>query len=385
MLHPFVSLIARTRSAAPSPWLETAPEPSTRVLPRGPAPRGRTVLTLLVMLALGACISARRPDQVEELLGQALRAAEAHHEFELDPEAAVILDAIAEVDDGFPGLQELNEDLDPDARIGVVRGRFGMNYKQRPPLERSARARAWLWLPDRIFDLLDIVTVGAHFGVGAFSDAHLTRAFQVAGGLRSTGGVGLHDHRSLGMKSQAEAGLTFVAVGSYTYAGSLVGTTGTRSVSDTAYGLHQPFSPLYQELRDYWAVGGSGTAGIVGFEADFHPLQLADFFAGLVGVDLLNDDLAHTRSLKLDGVERKLVAELQRLRWAPRILAAYHEAKQAGTLASSERVPATSEPGEGSPSDWTPVTPDSDPLPPQETVPAAPQPDPPPSPGSAPW
>jgi hypothetical protein len=183
------------------------------------------------------------------------------------------------------------------------------------------------------------VTVGVHFGPGAFADGHVTRALQVGAGFRTTGGLGVHDHRSLGMKSQAEAGLTLIALGAQSYAGALMGTTGTRSSSDSAKGLHRPSAPLYQELRDYWAIGASGTAAIFGVEVDFHPLQLADFLAGIVGVDFLNDDLAHTRSLKLDAVDNRLLADIWRVRSSTSTLEAYRESRHSGALSRNRRGP----------------------------------------------
>jgi hypothetical protein len=217
----------------------------------------------------------------------------------------------------------------------MQRSVLGMNRKFRPQVERSLHTRALLWLPDRLLDLLDVVTVGVHLGPGAFADAHVTRGLQVAAGFRTTGGLGVHDHRSIGMKSQAEAGLTVIAVGAHSYGGALMGTSGTRGSADSSKGIHRPTAPLYQQLRDYWAVGASATAGILGLEIDFHPLQLADFFAGIVAFDFLNDDLAHTRGLKLDAVEEKVLADLWRVRSSKATLAAYLEGTR--FRASSEK------------------------------------------------
>ncbi len=297
--------------------------------------------TLCCLLASG-CVTHRTPVQVDDLLAQALLAAVTHHEFDQDPEAAVLIDSIAEVDPSYPELRELNEDIDPMARIGLEWTALGMNRKPRPQLERSLGRRALLWLPDRLLDLLDIVSFDVHFGPGAFADVHVTRALQVAGGFRATGGLGIHDQRSIGMKSQADAGLTLIALGTYTYGATLVGTSGTHGSTDSWSGLHQPSSPLYQELRDYWALGASATAVFIGAEADFHPLQLADFLAGLVGIDFLNDDFAHTRGLKLDPVEAKLIAEIRRLRRSEETVAAYLDAKHLPPASLTTPQPASS-------------------------------------------
>jgi hypothetical protein len=283
---------------------------------------------VLCCLLLNACAFNRTPDQVEDLISQAFRAAEKHHEFQMDAEAALLMDAISAVDQDYPGLRDLTDDLDPGALEGMQRSMLGMNRTFRPQVERSAHTRALLWIPDRLLDLLDVVTVGVHLGTGAFADAHVTRAVQVGAGFRTTGGLGVHDHRSIGMKSQAEAGLTVIAIGAHSYAGALIGTSGTRGSADSSKGIHRPSAPLYQQFRDYWALGANATAGIVGVEVDFHPLQLADFLAGIIGFDFLNDDLAHTRGLKLDAVENKLLVDLWKVRSSRPTLAAYQEEKR---------------------------------------------------------
>jgi hypothetical protein len=317
----------------------------------------------LCLALLSGCASPR-PDQVEDLLLRAYRAAETHHEFELDPEAAVLLDAVSFVDPEFRGLNELREDLDPNAWAGVERSALGMNHKIRPRVRRTPARRALLWLPDRFLDLVDVVTVSVHMGTGAFADAHLTRALQASAGFRTTGGLGLHEHRSLGMKSQAETGVTLVAIGAQTYAAGLVGTSGTFGTADSSSGMHTPMSPMYQDLRDYWALGGSVTLGFFGAELDLHPLQLADFFAGFAGFDFLNDDFARTRGLRLDRVEARLLTELRRLESDRRALADYLEAKRLGRLTTGRPAP-TAPPARS-------ATPGSAPSPPAEAMPAAP-------------
>lgn len=301
-------------------------------------------VAVLGALLLAACASPRPPDQVDELLRQSLRAAEAHYEFDRLPEAAVLLEAILAVDADYPGARELESDLGFEALEGLERSLLGMNRRIRPPVTRPGWCRALLWLPDRLLDLLDVVTFGVHLGPGAFADAHVTRGFQFLGGFHSTGGLGLHDYRSLGLKTQAEAGLTVVAFGSHAYGGALVGTTGTHAATDASAGLHRPMAPLYQGFRDYWALGVNATAAIVGVDVDFHPLQLADFVAGFAAVDFLNDDLAHTRGLELDAVESELIAELWGAWSSEATLEAYREARDAGTLPSGRRPEPVPEP-----------------------------------------
>ncbi len=283
-------------------------------------------------LVASACAPTRSPERVDYLLSRALSAAHAKQQAGMDAEAAVMLNAVASVDPSYPGLAELDAALDPAVRRGMDRGLLGMNRKLRPRVERSGRTRALLWLPDRLLDLLDVATFGVHMGTGLFADAHVTRAGQVSGGLRSTGGLGVHDHRSIGMKSQAEAGLTVIAAGAQTYGGALVGTSGTIGSADSLAGLHNPSDRLYQEFRDYWAVGASATLLFIGVEVDLHPLQLADWFAGFAGIDFLNDDFGRTRSLRFDAGEPMLLREVWNTQASKRTLEAYRQATDSGAL-----------------------------------------------------
>jgi hypothetical protein len=282
---------------------------------------------------LSGCATHYTPDQIDDLLARTLQAAQARHDAGMDAEAAVITQAISGLDPSYPGLQDLALRIDPAVRDNMSRNLLGMNRKLRPEVDRRVWVCALLYLPDRILDLIDVVSVGVHLGTGVFADSHLTRALQLAGGFRSTGGLGLHDHRSLGIKAQAEAGITLVSLGAQGFTGALVGTSGVHDTADGLAGLHRPSSRLYQEFRDYWAIGGSATAVLVGAEVDFHPLQLADFLAGFLTIDFLNDDFARTRRLQLDAVEPVLIAEIGKVRRSSRAREAYHAAKASGELA----------------------------------------------------
>ncbi len=293
-------------------------------------------LSAFVCLLQGACASGRTPQQVEDLLTDAVEAAWTLHESELDPEAAVLWNAISAVDRRYPGLSALERSLDPGLISRLDRSLLGMNRGLRPPTERPRSTRIQLWLPDRLLDLLDVVTLSVHLGPGLYADQHVTRGLQVAGGLRSTGGIGLHETRSLGLKSQSEAGLMVLAGGAHGYGGALIGTSGLRAASDDTFGLQRPTDELYQEMRDYWAVGASATVLFVGAELDFHPLQLADFLAGFVGLDFLNDDFGRTRGLELDPVESNLLAELGEVRRSRKSVEAYLASTAAAAPAGPE-------------------------------------------------
>jgi hypothetical protein len=295
-------------------------------------------------LVLGACATYRTPGEVEQILSRGVSAANARHLAGMDPEASVMMHAVSAVDAEFPGLAELRDSLDPAVLGRLDRGWLGQNRRLRAGASRPVWLRALLYVPDRLLDLGDVVSFGLNWGPGAFLDYHVTRALQASVGARSVGGLGWHDQRSLGLKSQAEAGLTLIAVGAQSHAGALLGTSGAIASAGEITGLHRPSDRIYQELRDYWAIGGGGTVGLMGAEIDFHPVQLADFLAGLVTIDFLNDDFATTRGLRLNPDESLLVRQIWTVRASRKTLEGYLDAKRAMPRGSDVEPPVVGDP-----------------------------------------
>jgi hypothetical protein len=94
------------------------------------------------------------------------------------------------------------------------------------------------------------------------------------------------------------------------------------AANDTLAGLHRPSSKFYQRLRDYWAIG-FGLTAIGGLDFDFHPVELADLVVGLAAFDLLNDDFARTRGLRLRRSERNLLYALHQIKQSEKTMQAY--------------------------------------------------------------
>ena len=187
---------------------------------------------------------------------------------------------------------------------------LGANRPLRAPAVRPPAVRALLYLPDRLLDLADLVSFDLHLGFGLYANLHATRALQAGLGARGITGVGWHERRSLGLRAQEDSGFALLAVGAEATSGTLSGTSGIFSWSETLAGLQRPEHVLYQEVRDYWAVGGAATLLILGIDFDLHPLQVADFAAGWLTADFLGDDFASTRALALTRYERELLRDL---------------------------------------------------------------------------
>lgn len=325
------------------------------------------LLTLSSYLLFAACASSPSPGQVQGLLADAYAAAEAHARAGRDHEAALLLTSVHEIDPELEGLDALRAEVDPNAFASMESGWLGSNRKLRPRADRSIVARVALYLPDRLLDLLDVVSVDAHMGYGFFVDAHVTRAVQAAGGFRSVAGLGLHEHRSLGGRAQIEAGLNVLPVGAQTFTGGLAGTSGALGIADHFAGLHRPDSRLYREYRDYWSVGAAGTVLFVGVDGDLHLAQLADFLLGFAGIDLLNDDFARTRGLGLSRSERLISANLSRVRGDPRAVEGYlarvEAARTENDDALADSMPAPTTTPRATPAPLAGPTPPASPAP----------------------
>jgi hypothetical protein len=142
--------------------------------------------------------------------------------------------------------------------------------------------------------------------------------------------LGWHTKRSLGLLGKAEAGLSAVAAGAQTYNAAQVGTSGIQAGAYHQAGLHRPTDPLYQEMRDYWAVGADATVIFLGLSWDVHPVELFDFVGGFFLKDFLNDDLSSTHGLRLTKDDKRHIRRvLDIIRTHREELELYHKAKEA--------------------------------------------------------
>jgi hypothetical protein len=280
-------------------------------------------------LALGCATARVPPAEVRATLDEAVAAAHGHAEVGDDAEAADLLDAVLRIDPEHAGARGLRAALPAGIRGVTSHPWLGSNFARRPSAERPPLARALLFLPDRLLDLLDVASFDVHVGSGLYADVHATRALQVAGGFRSTDGLGWHDHRSLGSLGRSESGVTVVAVGAHALDARLAGTSGVVRGSDAIAGLHRPDADLYQRFRDYWAVGASVTLLLLGLDVDLHPVELADFALGWATLDVLHDDLAATRSPRFTERDRALLARLADMARSEETVSLYRERRGA--------------------------------------------------------
>jgi hypothetical protein len=273
----------------------------------------RIPLALLAVFALSACTTMPSQQIIDDVLQTTVNVADARYQEGNVPESAVLLNAVRRIDADYPGVADLQAKLGPMEDQVTNRGRLGINRRLRTRVDANPLIRLILYAPDRVFDLLDLVTFDVHFGPGVFADVHVTRRIQAAAGLRATMGVGAHDQRSIGLKNQSEAGVSVLTFGTQTVAGTTVGTSGVHTGAESMAGLHSPRNSIYQDFRDFWAIGVSVTAGLAGAEVDIHPLQLFDFIGGILLLDFARDDFGTTRGLNFSSIENDLLQNLSEI------------------------------------------------------------------------
>lgn len=269
-------------------------------------------LLILTCCFLPGCVNTgtRKPLMVEGLLAQARRDAEALAQagdwYGARRISDLVLRAVPE-DEAMSALRASTPE--PVAAL-LEPSHVGSNRARRLPVERPLWQRIALYLPDRLLDLCDVVSFDLAFGIGLFADVHVTRAAQLGAGARTSLGLGWHEGRSLGRLLLAESGMSYLGQDVQAFGGGTSDVFGIGRLD----GMHSPLDPLYQDWRDYWAVGAGAHLVFLGVSVDVHPLQLADFVAGLVGLDWLDDDMARTRATPSLGRERaRLMIALQEL------------------------------------------------------------------------
>jgi hypothetical protein len=274
------------------------------------------LLALLPVLVTG-CATQYSTREVDHYVSEALISAQEHIEKGSHDEALQFTRAVLRIDpenaDAIALESQLGSDITKDRFIPSA---LGVNKSKRLPIERSTGSKILLYLPDRFLDLWDIVSAEIHFGPGVYANAHATRAVQAGGGVRAVAGFGWYDQRCLGGQLETESSISLLCCGASAHQGERVGSSGLRSGTQMKFGFYAPGDLVYQDFRDYWAVGGSCTALLLGVSAGIHPIEIADFFLGFAAIDLGNDDFSHTRRIKLNRLDRKLLRALAKIHYS---------------------------------------------------------------------
>ncbi|GJM21116.1 MAG: hypothetical protein DHS20C15_10310 [Planctomycetota bacterium] len=244
----------------------------------------------MLCLVVGACGSplSRRPEQIHGIVEGV--AADAWQLARGDQPMAALraARAVDRVDPERDLETSVRAQLSPEAlaraeRPGAWRG-------MREPQERPLWERAALWLPDRVLDVFDLISLEFDLGVGLRVDAHITQYLPLMLGESKGVGVGWHPERSLGLALFQRSN----SLGYERYL-ALAGTRSGLVASGSSEHLPDENAPYYADLGDRWGVGLNAHLVLVGASVEVHPLQFWDLLAGFVGFDPWDDDTARTR------------------------------------------------------------------------------------------
>jgi len=258
----------------------------------------RSLLAVGLLLLATGCVNLapRSPLQVDAVVRQAARDARALAAAGEWVGAARLSAALARVRPDLELHAEIQAGMPDDVHALFEPDLSGPNDALRLPREASVGRRILYWVPDRLLDLLDVVSFDLGVGPGLLANAHVTRWGGLGAGARASLGVGWHEGRSLGLRVLNEQAWSVPGYAQGALLGFTHGTGPSRVGAERFDGCPCTSTQLHSTWRDPWAVGVEAHLLLVGASVAIHPLQLLDFVGGIFLVDGLDDDLATTRA-----------------------------------------------------------------------------------------
>lgn len=149
-----------------------------------------------------------------------------------------------------------------------------------------------LYIPNRIVDITDIMTMSAGFGPNVRLNIRATRVMQLGAGTETTAKIIKGYNRQYGAALERGSDAAFMCIATE----DTERTDVTGSVKEYWYkssgvpSLSDPIYSFYTGSRDYWDLGFDLGLGIVEFGFGLHPVEIADLVTGFFFIDLKGDD-----------------------------------------------------------------------------------------------
>ncbi len=149
-----------------------------------------------------------------------------------------------------------------------------------------------MYIPNRIVDAMDMFSISLAFGPTARGEVWCTRAFSFGAGTGVLAKAAKAYNRQYGFGLESGWETSFIAVSSEQK--ELSHSIGT--LQDYSYyssGCPNTSERIYNfntGERDYWSAGLTGGCGIAEVSGEFHPVEIFDFFAGFLFIDVKGDD-----------------------------------------------------------------------------------------------
>ncbi len=230
------------------------------------------------------------------------------------PKAMKLALAVLEAEPENKKAEEIKQkalEANPELAIFLDKKWLGSNLSDRIPKENVGILKQILfYCPNRILDFLDIFTVEVGGGAGIGLKVQAT-GWVEAGAKASAGEIMLGiDRRHLSAVSRMNDYLIIGPEGVEFLMEAGASTNWFFARLEPSAGFKMPTDKKYQKARDFWAIGFEKQVFPFSLRCEFHPVEIADFFSGWIGVDFINDDLGTSKGFSLNREDSKAVQEL---------------------------------------------------------------------------
>lgn len=210
-------------------------------------------------------------------------------------------------------LQDKAIEAEPETSILIHKSILGANLNDRISNTNFPWfGRILLYIPNRFLDFLDLFSLEGGLCDGVGAKVKVTDAASL-GAQVSLGEImfGLN-RRHLSARGTVEEFFEFFPFGfSYTAEGRGY-TGGAYGISIPHAGIKRPTDRIYQRARDYWGVGAQIEFFVPAALLEVHPVEIFDFFAGLIFFDPLKDDIGVSRGIEFELTDNE-TASIQEL------------------------------------------------------------------------
>lgn len=276
---------------------------------------GSGLIILCWMLSVSGCATFNL-NEYSSAFKEVNGYAEKHMENNEYPQSLILYRSLF---DAEPTNTDITKKLDgilenaPELSRLLSKKMLGSNITDRMPnKDFGLGGKIALYLPNRILDILDIITceVGICLGLGAGFKAteYVTAGAQVSSGEAL---IGLN-RRHFSGRGTMEEYIELFPVEARAIIEARAYTGGIYSMMYTSAGLKNPEDTIFQRARDFWALSASAEALIVATRVEVHPIEFWDFFAGWLMFDPLCDDMGTSKAIKLTDTEKNALIRLSK-------------------------------------------------------------------------
>lgn len=159
-------------------------------------------------------------------------------------------------------------------------------------VQASVGDKLLLYIPNRLVDFVDIISLSMGFGPAIRVNVHATRVISFGGGVGATAKAikAINRQYGAGLESGWETSFMMISAESKELKDNTRGVKSFNYYSTGVPSTDEKIYEFYDGARDYWSIGVAGAAGLVELDAEFHPVEFADFFTGFLFIDLKGDD-----------------------------------------------------------------------------------------------